>query len=107
MFTGTAGMGVGSKGSSSYMGIKGLENYGYAARADEAAEKILEQQYQTYKNVVPHTIWETYAPSANAPSTEYGNIVRVHMGQKRLGLGRVRNQRQHRPKRGHGFHLIL
>lgn len=59
-----------------YMGIKGLENYGYVARADEAAEKILEQQYQTYKNVVPHTIWETYAPSANAPSTEYGNIVR-------------------------------
>ena len=59
-----------------YMGIKGLENYGYTARADEAAEKILEQQYQTYKNVSPHTIWETYAPSSNAPSTEYGNIVR-------------------------------
>ena len=58
------------------MGIKGLENYGYTARADEAAEKILEQQYQTYKNVSPHTIWETYAPSSNAPSTEYGNIVR-------------------------------
>lgn len=59
-----------------YMGIKGLENYGYFARADEAAEKILEQQYQTYKNVAPHTIWETYAPSSNSPSTEYGNIVR-------------------------------
>lgn len=59
-----------------YMGVKGLENYGYGVRADEAAEKILEQQYQTYKTVVPHTIWETYAPCSNSPSTEYGNVVR-------------------------------
>lgn len=59
-----------------YMGIKGLENYGYLDRANTAAEKILEQQYETYKNVAPHTIWETYAPCSNAPSTEYGNLVR-------------------------------
>lgn len=59
-----------------YMGIKGLENYGYSTRADEAAEKILAQQYQTYKTFAPHTIWETYAPCSNSPSTEYGNIVR-------------------------------
>lgn len=59
-----------------YMGIKGLENYGFIERADEAAEKILEEQYQTYVNVFPHTIWETYAPCSNEPSTEYGNLVR-------------------------------
>ncbi len=59
-----------------YMGIKGLENYGFIERADIAAEKILEEQYQTYVNVFPHTIWETYAPCSNEPSTEYGNRVR-------------------------------
>lgn len=59
-----------------YMGIKGIENYGYCKEADEASEKILNDMYVTYKTVIPHTIWETYAPSSNAPSTEYGNIVR-------------------------------
>ena len=59
-----------------YMGIKGLENYGFIDRANEAAEKILEEQYQVYKNYAPHTIWETYAPCSNTPSTEYGNLVR-------------------------------
>lgn len=59
-----------------YMGVKGLENYGFTEKADEAAEKILNDMYVTYETVIPHTIWETYAPSSNQPSTEYGNIVR-------------------------------
>lgn len=69
-----------------YMGIKGLENYGFVDRADEAAEKILEEQYQTYVNISPHTIWETYAPCSNEPSTEYGNLVRQNFcGWSALG----------------------
>ena len=59
-----------------YMATKALEGYGYADLADELAEKVLMQQLRTYHEVVPHTIWECYSPSANRPSVEHGRRVR-------------------------------
>lgn len=59
-----------------YMGTKALEKYGYYELADELAERVVRQQLRTYHAVTPHTIWECYSPSADEPSTEYGNRVR-------------------------------
>lgn len=59
-----------------YMGTKALEKYGYYDLADELAEKVVRQQLRTYQSVEPHTIWECYSPSADSPSTEYGQRVR-------------------------------
>lgn len=59
-----------------YMGTKALEKYGYYALADELAEKVVRQQLRTYHAVEPHTIWECYSPSKDAPSTEYGRRAR-------------------------------
>lgn len=59
-----------------YMATKALERYGYTDLADELAEKVLMQQLRTYHEVVPHTIWECYSPSANRPSIEHGRRVR-------------------------------
>lgn len=59
-----------------YMGTKALERYGYTALADTLAARVVRQQLRTYLDYVPHTVWETYSPSSNAPSTEYGKRVR-------------------------------
>lgn len=59
-----------------YMGTKALEEYGFYALADTLARRTLMQQLRTYQNYSPHTIWETYSPSADLPSTEWGNRVR-------------------------------
>lgn len=59
-----------------YMGTKALEEYGFYALADTLAKRTLMQQLRTYQHYVPHTIWETYSPSADLPSTEWGHRVR-------------------------------
>lgn len=59
-----------------YMGTKALEKYGYYELADELAERVVRQQFRTYKAVEPHTIWECYSPSADEPSTEHGRRAR-------------------------------
>lgn len=59
-----------------YMGTKALEKYGYYDLADAYAENVVRQQLRTYHQVVPHTIWECYSPSADRPSTEHGRTAR-------------------------------
>lgn len=59
-----------------YMGTKALEEYGFYALADTLARRTLMQQLRTYQQYSPHTIWETYSPSADLPSTEWGHRVR-------------------------------
>ena len=60
----------------SYMGIKAIENYGYYKEADGIAAKLIQQQWESYQQHEPHTIWECYSPSSNAPSTEHGRRAR-------------------------------
>lgn len=43
-----------------YAALKGLVNYGYFDIAHDAAFKILNHMYMTYKEYFPHTIWECY-----------------------------------------------
>jgi len=59
-----------------YMGTKALEQYGYYELADSLAARVLRQQLNVYRQLEPHTIWECYSPSADAPSTEHGSRVR-------------------------------
>lgn len=59
-----------------YMGTKALERYGYYGLADTLAERVVRQQMRTWQQYEPHTIWETYSPSADLPSTEWGHRVR-------------------------------
>ncbi|MBN2651078.1 MAG: hypothetical protein JXR63_01745 [Spirochaetales bacterium] len=59
-----------------YMSIKALGKYGFLQLADESALKMVEQQYLTWKNYSPSTIWECYNPSKNEPSTEYTRVAR-------------------------------
>ena len=47
----------------SYMAIKALEKYGFTGIADQAAEKTVRLQLETYRRCTPHTIWECYSPS--------------------------------------------
>ena len=59
-----------------YMAIKAIEKYGYHEEADAIAEKVINQQLAAYRNMEPHTVWECYSPSGDAPSTEHGRRVR-------------------------------
>ena len=59
-----------------YMGTKALERYGFYGLADTLATRLVQQQKCTYYQYAPHTIWETYSPVADLPSTEYGKRVR-------------------------------
>lgn len=59
-----------------YMGTKALESYGYTALADSLARKVVGLQARILENIEPHTIWETYSPVADEPSTEHGRRVR-------------------------------
>ncbi len=52
----------------SYMAIKGLERNGHEKLADELAGRTVRQQYLTWREFEPHTIWEAYSPSAPLPS---------------------------------------
>ena len=59
-----------------YMGTKALETYGMQELADTLARRVIDQQLRTFKQHTPHTIWETYSPTADLPSTEHGHQVR-------------------------------
>ncbi len=69
-----------------YMGTKALEKYGFYELADSLAQKVIYQQLRTYHTIEPHTIWEVYSPSGDAPSTETGHRVRPNFcGWSALG----------------------
>lgn len=59
-----------------YMGTNALEEYGYYELADSLARKVVELQARVYRTYEPHTIWETYSPVSDEPSTEHGHTVR-------------------------------
>ncbi|MGL5683041.1 MAG: MGH1-like glycoside hydrolase domain-containing protein [Marinifilaceae bacterium] len=51
-----------------YMSIKALDRYNYRDITHNAAIKIINHQYKTYKEFTPHTIWECYSPTEAKPS---------------------------------------
>ncbi|WP_176012642.1 trehalase family glycosidase [Victivallis sp. Marseille-Q1083] len=53
-----------------YLGTKALERYGYYAEADQLAYRVVMQQFRTWRDFEPHTIWEAYSPTADRPSTD-------------------------------------
>ena len=53
-----------------YMTVKGLEKYGERELADGIARRMIGQQYRTWREVEPHTIWECYSPTEDKPSTD-------------------------------------
>ena len=57
-----------------YMGIQGLQTYGYTAQAARLARNMVEHMYRTYVDFEPHTIWEAYSPSERKPSTDTGGV---------------------------------
>lgn len=59
-----------------YMGTKALERYGYHELADTLAARVVRMQARMLRDYEPHTIWETYSPEADRPSTEHGHVVR-------------------------------
>lgn len=53
-----------------YMIVRALNQVGEFEFAAELSEKMLERMAHTWKNTEPHTIWECYSPSQDAPSTK-------------------------------------
>ena len=53
-----------------YMTVKGLEKNNQQPLADDVARKMIAQQYRTWKNFEPHTIWECYSPTEDKPATD-------------------------------------
>lgn len=51
-----------------YMSIKALERNGHRELANELAERVVYQQFVTWQDFTPHTIWEAYSPSEAKPS---------------------------------------
>ncbi len=60
-----------------YMTIKGLDMYGKFGLARDLALKTVRHQYETYRMVEPHTIWECYAPESPSPATGVDGKKRV------------------------------
>lgn len=56
-----------------YMTVKGLEKNARQTLADEIARKMILQQYRTWKDFEPHTIWECYSPTEDKPATNKVN----------------------------------
>ena len=56
-----------------YMAVKGLEKNALQELADEIARKMIMQQYRTWRNFEPHTIWECYSPTEDRPATDKVN----------------------------------
>lgn len=52
-----------------YMAIKALEQYRFTELADRLAERLVIHQLRTWREFVPHTIWEAYSPTSPQPST--------------------------------------
>ncbi len=59
-----------------YMAVKAMEANGARDLADTLARRLVAQMERTFRAVEPHTIWECYAPAADAPSTEHGRRAR-------------------------------
>ncbi len=62
-----------------YAGLKGCVNYGFFQTARKTGIALLKHMYRTWQNYIPHTIWECYAPCADAPALscdENNRIVR-------------------------------
>lgn len=55
-----------------YAALKGFAEYGFYSEAHDAALKVLEHMYKTYRDYAPHTIWECYSPEECKPSTCVG-----------------------------------
>lgn len=51
-----------------YAALKGVAAYGFYKDAHDAASKLLEHMYRTYRDYTPHSIWECYSPEEYAPS---------------------------------------
>ena len=51
-----------------YATLTGLKNYGYLKEARETSERLLSHMYETYVRHAPHTIWESYSPTAYSPA---------------------------------------
>ena len=60
-----------------YMGVKGIEKYGFAERADEFARRVVHHMYRTFVEYEPHTIWEAYSPTERKPATDTNGVDRV------------------------------
>jgi hypothetical protein len=59
-----------------YMGIRALTENGQGDLADQTAEAVLKHMYLTYRDYVPHTIWECYNPIRPEPAFHGKNLVR-------------------------------
>jgi glycogen debranching enzyme len=57
-----------------YMSSKALEKYGYCEEADNAAYRLLKHMLRTWKEYLPHTIWEAYSPEYPKPATTKDNV---------------------------------
>lgn len=61
-----------------YAALKGIAAYGFYGEAHDAALKIVEHMYKTFKDYEPHTIWECYNPEKCEPSVDaHSSEVRV------------------------------
>ena len=61
-----------------YMGIRGLDKYGYTQDAARLARNMVEHMYRTWVDFEPHTIWEAYSPTERKPATDTGGVDFVH-----------------------------
>lgn len=61
----------------SYMTVKAVERYGRLDLAREIALKTVRHQYETFRSVAPHTIWECYNPLEPMPATRANGSPRV------------------------------
>lgn len=52
-----------------FMCVQALEENGFGELADRLGERIVRWQYETYRMVEPHTIWEAYSPTEPKPAT--------------------------------------
>lgn len=52
-----------------YMAVKGLEKNKLQTLADDIARRMISQQYRTWRDVEPRTIWECYSPTEDKPAT--------------------------------------
>ncbi len=72
-----------------YAALKGLAEYGFYDDAHNAASKLVEHMYRTFKEYTPHSIWECYHPEAFRPAStvekEDGIVRKDFCGWSALG----------------------
>ena len=52
-----------------FMCVQAVEENGFGELADRLGERIVRWQFETYRKVEPHTIWEAYSPTETKPAT--------------------------------------